>query len=431
MAPWIITLLIIFANGFFVAAEFAIVKVRSSQIDVLIKQWNIKGKLMKHIIEHLDDYLSACQLGITLTSLTLWWVAEPLIATQLMSLNTIFHRWFTESLAHAIAIPITFFIITVLHIVLGELAPKTMAIRDPLAISKICVTPLHRFYIIFKPFIRLLNNLSLWLLRLFGVTWVTEEESHSEEELRMIVAESEEDGQINASERELIHNVFDFDNKDVSEIMTPVHKIFAISASKWDEELIASIFAEWYSRVPVYQESINNIIGRVLVKDIVTKIMQKKEILLHELMRPIHYVPENQKIVDCLRELQRQHMHLAMVTSEHGTTIGLITMEDIIEELVGDIHDEGDDHSESLVKKVDNAYIIDASGSLAEVNDFLPTPLPESDEYDTISGMINNLFGRIPSLGEVYTTEHYTITITKRKKQRVEQIKLESIDDSI
>lgn len=162
----------------------------------------------------------------------------------------------------------------------------------------------------------------------------------------------------------------------------------------------------------------------MLVKDIITKIVQKKEVLLHELMRPIHYVPENQKIIDCLRELQRQHMHLAMVTSEHGTTIGLITMEDIIEELVGDIHDEGDESNETIVKQIAGGFLIDASGSLDEVNDYLPSSLPESDEYDTISGMVNNLFGRIPSLGEEYETDAYTIVISKRKKQRVEQIKL-------
>ncbi|MEY3197572.1 MAG: hypothetical protein RL023_85 [Candidatus Parcubacteria bacterium] len=327
-------------------------------------------------------------------------------------------------MAHTIAIPITFFIITVLHIVLGELAPKTLAIRDPLTISKIFVTPLHWFFVIFRPFIWLLNTLSLGLLGLFGVKGVSEDESHSEAELRMIVAESEEDGQINASERELIHNVFDFDNKDVSEIMTPAHKIFAVSANKRDINIIKKISEEGYSRVPVYQGSINNIVGWVLVKDMMTKILKQEEITLHELMRPIHFVPENQKIVDCLRELQRQHMHLAIVSSEHGTTIGLITMEDIIEELVGDIHDENDENHE-LVKIIDNGYIIDSSAAISDINDQLPIALPESEEYDTISGMINNLFGRIPSLGETYELEHRTIAITKRKKQRVEQIKLE------
>jgi CBS domain containing-hemolysin-like protein len=426
MAPWLITLLIIVINGFFVAAEFALVKVRSSQIDVLVKQGNTKATLIKHIIEHMDGYLSACQLGITIASLALWWVAEPLIATQLVKLNTLFNRGFSATMAHTIAVPVTFFLITTLHIVVGEQAPKVFAIRDPLNASLFIARPLHLFYTVLRPLIRFLNTLSTGFLKLFGVTDISEEESHSEEELRMIVAESEEDGMINADERELIHNVFDFDNKDVSEIMTPAHKIYAVSASDWSQDMIEKIFAEWYSRVPIYKGGMDNIVGRVLVKDIITKIMKKKEVLLHELMRPIHYVPENQKIIDCLRELQRQHMHLAMVTSEYGTTIGLITMEDIIEELVGDIHDEGDEHDEQVVKQIEGGFLIDASASLDEVNDYIPYSLIESEEYDTISGMVNNLFGRIPSLGEEYDTEHYTLIITKRKKQRVEQIRLQT-----
>lgn len=424
MISLLITFLIIFINWFFVAAEFALVKVRSSQIDVLIQQGNQKAVLIKHIIEHLDAYLWACQLGITIASLALWWVWEPLIAAQFVHINEALHLWLSEITIHAIAIPIAFFLITTLHIIIGEQVPKTFAIRDPLSVSKLIVFPLYRFFIFFKPLIRLLNILSQFTLRILWMKWSHEEESHSEEELRMIVSESEEDGHINASERELIHNVFDFDNRQVSEIMAPSHKIFGIDKSKRDTDQIKAIITEWYSRIPVYEWGIDNITGRILFKDMVSAYINQKTLDLHKLIRPIQFVPENMKINDCLKLLQSSHTHIAIVISEYGTTTGLVTMEDILEELVGDIHDEGDE--ESVIVKIlsDTTYLVDATASIGDINDDISIPLPESAEYDTLAGYINTLFGRIPSIHESIATDDYLITITKRKKQRVDQVKL-------
>jgi CBS domain containing-hemolysin-like protein len=424
MISLLITFLIIFINWFFVAAEFALVKVRSSQIDVLIQQGNKKAVLIKHIVDHIDTYLWACQLGITIASLALWWVWEPLVAAQFIHINEALHLELSEGTIHAIAIPVAFFIITTLHIIIGEQVPKTFAIRDPLSVSKIIVFPLYRFFIIFKPLIRLLNILSKITLRLFWVNQNHEEESHSEEELRMIVSESEEDGHINASERELIHNVFDFDNRQVSEIMAPAHKIFGIDKNKRTSEQIKEIITEWYSRIPVYEWGIDNITGWILFKDMVSAYVNQKVLDLHKLIRPIQFVPENMKINDCLKLLQSSHTHIAIVISEYGTTSGLVTMEDILEELVWDIHDEGDE--ESVIVKVlsDTTYLIDATASISDINDNIIIPLPESAEYDTLAGYINTLFGRIPSVNESITTDNYSITITKRKKQRVDQIKL-------
>ncbi len=300
MIPILIVLFIVFVNWFFVAAEFALVKIRWSQIDVLIKQWKQKAKLMKHIVEHLDDYLSACQLGITIASLALWWVAEPLIASQFVALNKIFNLGLAESIVHVIAIPTAFFFITILHIVLGELAPKSLAIRDAMSIANIIVRPLHFFYTIFKPFINLLNFLSLTFLKIFGIYGNTEEQSHNEAELRMIVAESEEDGHINANERELIQNVFDFDNSQVSEIMTPSYKMFGIDKNERTSDNIHVLIQEWYSRIPVYEWWLDNIVGWILFKDIVSAYIKKDSFDLNKLIRPIQFVPENMKINDCI-----------------------------------------------------------------------------------------------------------------------------------
>lgn len=425
MAPWLITLLIIGINGFFVAAEFALVKVRGSQVDVLVKQGSSRAKLIKHVVEHLDNYLSACQLGITIASLALWWVAEPLIASQFVKLNTTMGRWFDSSVIHAVSVPVTFFLITTLHIVIGEQAPKSFAIRDPLQTAQWIIIPLHWFYKIFRPFIWFLNMLSLGCLRLFGIYEKAEEQSHSEEELRMIVAESEEDGHINASERELIQNVFDFDDRQVSEIMTPAHKIFAWSINKRNYDNLPCLFQEWYSRVPLYDGSINNVVGWVLLKDLIQQyITEQEKIDIHKLIRPIQFVPENMKISDCLKFLQQTQIHIAMVTDEYGTTIGLVTMEDILEELVGDIHDEGDEQHTIVQNSTEGIFIIDATATIADINEHLPLALPEDPSYETMAWYVNVLFGRIPGLNETVELEWYTITVTKRKKQRVEQVKI-------
>lgn len=294
-----------------------------------------------------------------------------------------------------------------------------------MTISKLFVSPLHIFYSIFKPFIWLLNALSLGILKLFGVTSINEEQSHSEAELRMIVAESEEDGHINASERELIQNVFDFDNRQVCEIMTPSHKIFALDTEDRNDESIKEIIKEGFSRIPIYEDGIDNIIGWVLLKDLIAQYIQQKTTNLSKLLRPIQYVPETMKIDDCLRSLQKSHIHIAVVTNEYGNTIGLVTMEDILEELVGDIHDEGDEMFAIVHNPEEGIYIVDATASMSDINEQLPIPLTENDSYDTLAGYVNTLFGRIPSQNESIDIENYSITIIKRKKQRVEQIKLE------
>lgn len=272
-----------------------------------------------------------------------------MIASQLVKLNHLLHLGLSETGAHALAIPITFFIITTLHIVIGEQAPKVFAIRDPLNSAFFIATPLHGFYVVLKPLIWFLNTLSTGFLRLFGITELSEDHGHSEEELRMIVAESEEDGHINASERELIQNVFDFDNRQVSEIMTATHKIFAVNKEDRSNDIIKEIVKEGYSRIPVYEHGMDNIIGRILLKDLTAHYIQHHTADINKLIRPIQYVPETMKIADCLRSLQKSHLHIAVVTSEYGNTIGLVTMEDILEELVGDIHDEGDDSSHTIV----------------------------------------------------------------------------------
>jgi CBS domain containing-hemolysin-like protein len=427
MAPWLFTFFLVFANGYFVAAEFALVKLRESQLDVLIKQGNKKALIAKHAKEHLDLYLSACQLGITLTSLALWWIGEETFYKLFEFLITSLGFNISETLLHSLTLPFAFAAITILHIVVGELAPKTMAIRFPMETTLVIVRPLVLFTRIFSPFISLLNWLALKILIIFGVQPASEEEAHSEEELRMIVAESEEEWEITASERELIHNVFEFDDKAVCEVMTNKNKLFAINIEDDQDANIKTIIEEQYSRVPVYEGNEDNLIGWILTKDIFTHIYQKSQFTLRSLLRPLYFVPENQTISALLANLKKMKQHFALVTSEYGTTVGIVTLEDILEELVGDIHDESDDMEKPVTEWDVGVYMINATLAIHEINEYLPFDIPEDEEYTTLAWYLNTVLWRIPVVWDVYETEKYKITVTKKTAQLVEVVKLELV----
>lgn len=427
MWPRVITFLLVFLNGYFVAAEFALVKLRDSQLQLLIKQWSPKAKLLGHMKEHLDAYLSASQLGITLASLALGWVGESLAEQSLLNTIAFFNLPISGDVVHYISVPLAFLLITTFHIVLGEQAPKSFAIRFPLDTAMLIAHPLRRFYIIFKPFIRLLNTLSLKTLHLFGLHTSNDdhdEEVHSEEELRLLISESEEGGEINQSERELIHNVFDFDDKEVSQVMTHTQDIIAIDIRDTTDDIVQKVVEEWYSRVPVYNKSINDMTWRILVKDILLALARQQKILLNNFIRPLHFVAETQKISDVLKLFQKFHIQLAVVTSEYGTTVGLVTLEDILEQLVGDIEDESDDTNSPVQQISATEFVVHGKTSISDVNEYLPFVIPEDERYTTISGLMNSVFGRIPSVKEVWHGEGYDLIVLKRRKQMVEEVKI-------
>jgi CBS domain containing-hemolysin-like protein len=429
----LVTLLLVVLNGFFVGAEFAIVKVRQSQIDLRATQGNAVAKIAKHIISHMDGYLSACQLGITLASLALGWIGEDVVNKIVISImdywgyNVGIEGSVARTASHAISIPNAFSLITVLHIVLGEQVPKTAAIRNPLKATLFVAVPMRIFYTVFKPFIWSLNALSNLTLRLFGLKSGDHNDIHTEEELRMILTESEEGGAIKQSEHELIQNVFEFDDRMVKQIYVPRTRVIAIDIDDDVEQVIDRVVEEGYSRLPVYKDSIDNIIGIIHSKDLIRHIRLKKPIDLNTLLRPAYYVPLGKFVNDLLRELQRQHIQMAIVTNEFGGTEGIVTMEDIIEELVGEIQDEYDEEKPAVEKKSETEYLVNATSSISDVNDLLPIALEEGVDYETVSGLVNKLFDGIPAVNEKKEFGGYKITIMKRFKHSVEQVKLEVV----
>ena len=423
----IVTLFLVLLNGFFVAAEFAIVKVRSSQI--ALEKGNLSKRAAENIIDNLDGYLAATQLGITLASLGLGWVGEDVMSRIILNFMNAIGLSISESLAHSIALPIAFAVLTVLHIVFGELAPKSLAIRYPTSTTLKVSIALRIFYLIFKPFIWLLNGFANIILRMFGVKPINEQEIHSEEELRLIIAESQEGGAIEPEERELIQNVFDFDDRIVRQVMVPRVKISGIRANLSIQETMDLIVKEGYSRYPVFENSLDEIIGIVHAKDVITAYFQRTDIALKDVMRQAHFIPESKPIDALLREFQRRKTQMAIVVSEFGGTIGIVTLEDILEELVGEIQDEHD-HEQQIVTLLDKqVYHVVAQSSIHDINKFIEVPFPESEDYETLSGFITYHRPAINE-GDTFTLGGYKFKILKLNKTLPEIVEISLVTES-
>jgi len=420
-----VTLFLVLLNGFFVAAEFAIVKVRLSQIEVKAKSGNSVAKIAKHITQHLDGYLAATQLGITLASLGLGWVGES-VMTKIVNATFAFFGVILEgdiatNLGHVLA----FSIITVLHIVFGELAPKSIAIQRPVGTTMALSVPLRFFYIIFRPFIWILNGFANFILRILGFGSHIHEVHHSTEELQYLLDQGKESGALNMAEHELIKNVFDFNERVVKNIMVPRTKIVGIELNSPKEELLDTIISEGYSRIPVYDDTIDKIVGIIHAKDILPLMVHNKEFVLKTIIRKPYFIAENKKINDLMSEFQLKRIQIAIVLDEFGGTAGMVTLEDIVEELVGEIQDEYDEEKPIVEKASDTEYIVEAAASVHDVNEFLPEELPESSDYDTISGLVITVFDKIPDVGERKEFHGYVFTILKKTQQNIEYVKLE------
>ncbi len=423
----LLIILLVFLNAFFVAAEFAIVKVRSSQVDLKVNQGSARAKIVRHIIDRMDGYLSACQLGITVSSLVLGFVGEPYMTHIFISVFNKLNWTVNEGLIHTLSLITGVGLITIIHMVIGEQVPKTIGIRYSLETSLIIAWPLRLFNTIFAPFVWIINKLTRLVLRIFGVQMTPEhEEIHSEEELRMLLTESEEGGAIKQSEHELIQNVFEFDDRVVKSILVPRTKISAIDIESEPKEILDRMIDEGYSRMPVYKDSLDNVIGIIFMKDML-KLMKQSRLVkddIDSIIRPAHFIPQSKRINDLLREFQTLHIQMAIVTSEFGGITGLVTLEDVIEELVGEIQDEYDEEKPAVEKKSDTEFIVNAMASISDVNDVLPIALPESPHYESVSGLLNWLFGRIPAVNEKKEFGGYEFVILKRIRHSVDLVKM-------
>jgi CBS domain containing-hemolysin-like protein len=381
--------LLIALTGFFVATEFAIVKVRMSKIDQLIAEGKKGALAAKKVVSHLDEYLSACQLGITVTALGLGWLGEPTVEKIL---HPVFERFnFNESLTHILSFGIAFAVVTFLHVVVGELAPKTVAIQKAEAITLATARPIILFYKIMYPFIWALNGSARLLVGIFGMKPASEHElGLSEEELRILMSESYKSGEINQSELKYVNNIFEFDERIAKEIMVPRTEIVSISIDDSYEEVVKIVQSENYTRYPVVDGDKDNILGFLNVKEFLTaKVMNDinvQDMKLETFINPVIRVIETIPIHDLLVKMQKDRTHIAILIDEYGGTSGLVTVEDIIEEIVGEIRDEFDDDEVSEIRKLaEDHYLLNAKVLISDVNNLLGTNL-DDEEIDTIGG---------------------------------------------
>ena len=381
--------LLIAATAFFVATEFAIVKVRTTRIDQLVAEGNKKAIKAKKVISNLDEYLSACQLGITITALGLGWLGEP---TFELILHPLFDMIGLEGqVTSLLSFIIAFALVTFLHVVVGELSPKTLAIQKAEAVTLSLAGPLILFHNIMYPFIRALNGSARALTGLFGLKMVSEsEEAHSEEELRMILSDSLKGGEINHSEYEYVNSIFEFSDRIAKEIMVPRTEISSIDKDLTLRQVFEVMGVEQYTRYPITDGDKDHVIGLVNMKHLLTAYIKDPtngDKCVTEYMQPVIRVIETIPISDLLLKIQKERIHMAILMDEYGGTSGLVTIEDIIEEIVGDIQDEFDEDEIPEVQEITEGqhYIFDAKMLLAEVNDILGTTI-EDEDIDTIGG---------------------------------------------
>lgn len=429
----LITLFFVLLNGFFVAAEFAIVKVRASQLELKIQNGNRSALLAKKIVTHLDAYLAATQFGITISSLALGWIGEPVVSKIITSIMDYFNLGIHIQdyvNPHVISLVIAFSIITILHIVLGELAPKSLAIQRSEQTTIAVAYPLHAFYWICRPAIWVLNGIANLLLKMIGLHTVNEQESYSSDELRYLVDQvKDNDSSDNGSSTDfdIIRNAFDFSERTARQVMVPRTKMVAIDVNDYDYKTLEFVIEEGYSRIPCYEDSVDNIVGVVHLKDILKKMRDQDEFDIRPIIRPVSFTPETKRIGQLLKEFQVKHQQIAMVLNEYGGIEGIITMEDILEELVGEIQDEYDNEIPFVEEKADGTYSVIATAAISDINDELPHPIDKDKQYDTLAGYLIDKFGRIPNTNDKLESEDYEFTILKKNKTSIVVVQVKDL----
>ncbi|NIK75441.1 CBS domain containing-hemolysin-like protein [Paenibacillus castaneae] len=419
---FIFVLLLVF-TAFFVATEFAIIRMRSSRVNQMVAEGIKNAKAVEQVTNKLDGYLSACQLGITITALGLGWLGEPTVE---QFLHPIFDRLnVAAELSTVLSFVISFITVTYLHVVLGELAPKTVAINKAEQISQWTAPIIIVFYKAMYPFIWLLNGSANGLVRLLGLKPASEHEAHSEEEIRIILSESYESGKINKSEYGYVNRIFDFDERLAKEIMVPRTDMVCLYVDQSKEFNLAVIKKEQYTRFPVAKGSKDNIVGILNTKQFFLRYDTDRDVDVKSLLQPVMSIPEVMPINTLLRKMQLERVHIAILLDEYGGTAGLITIEDILEEIVGDIRDEFDADERKEIEMIENQrYLIDGKALIEHVNEATGTDL-ESEEVDTIGGWLFNQKPDLP-IDEPWICGQMTIIIRERDDNRIRKIEIQT-----
>ncbi len=430
MHPALSLLLVLFfllMNAFFVAAEFSLVRIRKSQVEILADEGRSGAKFAQTVANNVNAYLSACQLGITLASLALGWLGEPAVSELIHPLFAAFGL--PDAVISGIAVAIGFIVITALHIVVGELIPKSLAIFSTERYALFTAAPLVWFYRITYPIMWLFNTITNGVMKMLGHDVANEHEVYTDEEIKLLIDESTESGLIDPEQNEYVDNIFDLGDKDAEAIMTPRTDLICLDLDDTLEENMAVVMRYKYTRYPVCRDSKDRIVGFAHVKDLYT--MPKNATMADLRIRTIQAVPEGVSIAKLLQTLQEKRTKIAVVIDEHGGTAGIVTMSDIMEQIVGRIDDEyqhGD--TNDVVKLDDGSLLIDGSMPIGDVEELIGFVPEEASECETAGGLLLSLFDRIPAEGDVVATEDErgdkaTFTVLDMDRHRIDKIRVE------
>ena len=420
---------LVLLNGFFVACEFSIIKVRLSQLDTLAEEGNTRAIFARHVRSHLDAYLSATQLGVTLASLALGWIGEAFLEQAIEPFFGVFGIH-SHAVVTTVSVALAFFGITFLHIIFGELAPKYIAIANPLPVALRLVRPLGGFYVLFKPVIWVLHKSSNFFLRtLLGIEPVPGTElAHSEEELRLILDQSEESEEVSTLGRDILVNALDMRRRVVRDIMTPRGDVIYLDTERSFDENVRTALESKHTRFPLCRAHLDETLGLIHIKELVP-LMRAQHADLMSIRRDVHSVPEMMSLEKLLNLFLTKHAHLAMVVDEYGGSVGMVTLENVLEELVGDIQDEFDKEKEEFRELNENEFVIEGAVGLYELQDLAGLSL-ESADVSTIGGYVTHLLGHLPKQGEQVQIENYLVTVTKTDGRRVEQLHFRKLSEA-
>jgi putative hemolysin len=434
----ILVVLLVAANAFFVAAEFAMVSVRDTRIHQLIEQRRIGARVVQRLQQRLDEFLPAVQLGVTLASLALGWVGEGTLAA--IFLPGMQGVPYARVYAHGIAATLAFMMITYMHVLLGELVPKSLALQRAERVALTVAGPMDLFITLSRPFLRLMSKSANVVLRGFSLRPMREGGVHSPEELKLIVTASRRVGLLPETQEEMVHNALELGNLTVREIMVPRHSIFSLSADLPLEEAMAKVVEEQHSRVPVYdpQKGKENIIGLLYSKDLsrvmhmrlveeATVGMAPSGLKVRHLMREVLFVPESKPATDLLAEFQSRKRHLAIVVDEFGSTTGLVTVEDVLEQLVGELEDEFDVAQRPVIPLDSGAVVLDGTASVRDLEVQYDVQLPREQGFETLAGFVMAQLGKIPMGGESFEFEGRRFTVMQMEGRRIARVKVEDI----
>jgi putative hemolysin len=427
-ALWLVVAIVVclIGNGFFSGSEIAIISARRSRVDALVAEGKRAARRLKGLQEHMDRFLATVQIGVTLMG-TLAGVAGGYLASRHVEpwLDAVgVTAWIPAGVAATVLVGGC---IVYVELIVGELVPKALALRFTDTVALLAATPLWFMSTISRGLVKILTASTRGVLWLFGMRDFGHRVFVSEEEIKHMVSEGRQQGVLNQTEEELIHSVFEFAETPVKKVMVPRPKIFALDASTPPGEVERLIVESGYTRIPVHDGTPDNMIGLVNIKDALRLLEKRQPVVLRKILHPIHFVPETKKVGELLKELQKRRTHMAMVIDEHGSLAGLVTLEDLLEEIVGDIQDEYDWEERPVERLRDGSLVVDGTVSAAELRQSYGVPIPESEEFETVAGFMLDCLGAVPRGGEVVAVGDYRLTVVDVERNRISKVKVDKV----